>query len=124
MKLYAASTELQDRNSLHKDYKTARQIGILRLGETCLYFKKGLVAYYIPYQDIRRCFRRVLLVPVKMCCVKGELQVENLVVCTEAGEIAQIQLPGTKAAKLLIDELKVKLPKVDFTHPAKEKQEN
>ena len=123
MKLYALSTELQDVDALRSEYKSARQIGVLRLGEMCLYFRKGLRAYYIPYADIRRCFRRVLLVPAKMCCGKGELQVENLVVCSDAGEIAQIQLPGTKAAKVLIDELKAKLPDVDFTRPAKERKE-
>ena len=117
MKLFPLSTTMPDMDILQAEYKTARQIGVLRLGEKCLYVKKWFRAYYIPYQDIKRCFRRVLLVPAKLCCGKGDLPVENLVICTDAGEIAQIQLPGTKAAKVLIEALKEKIPEAEFTSP-------
>ena len=118
MKLQALSSELENTKELLADYKSAREIGVLRVGELCLYFKRGWKAFYIPYADICRCFRRVQLVPAKMCCGKGELQVENLVVCTKQGEAAQIQLPGTRAAKALLEELKEKMPHAEFTRPA------
>ena len=34
-------------------------------------------------------------------------------------EVAQIQLPGTKAARILMDELKVRVPGGSFTAPKK-----
>ena len=43
--------------------------------------------------------------------------IENLVVYAGDTEIAQIQLPGTKAARILMDELKDKVPGAQFTRP-------
>ncbi|MCQ2508500.1 MAG: hypothetical protein MJ097_06915 [Dorea sp.] len=99
-------------------YKTAREIGILRYSEDTLFFKNKRKVYYIPFTEIHRCFRRVMGVPMKFCCGKGELAVENLVICDkEDKEIAQIQLPGTKAAQILMEELKTKMPDVLFVKP-------
>lgn len=117
MRLYALSTRIADRGILQNEYKNARQIGVLRIGESCLYVKRGFRIYYIPYTDISRCFRRVMLVPAKLCCGKGEIPVENLVICTNEGELAQVQLPGTKAAKALMEALKEKMPETEFAPP-------
>jgi hypothetical protein len=108
-------TEAQE---LESEYTIAREIGNLRLGELRLYFRKGRKVYYIPYANIRRCFRRVMLVPAKLCCGKGDLQVENLVICGETGELAQIQLPGTRAAKLLMEDLEKRIPEAEFSKPS------
>ena len=106
--------------TLASEYKVAREIGKLRLGELHLYFKKGLNVYYIPYRDIRRCFRRVMVVPAKLCCGKGEFEMENLVICgPEDEELAQIQLPGTKAARILMEELEKLVPEAEIGRPAK-----
>lgn len=123
MKLHPLTTAASDKELLEKEYKEAREIGIVKIGETCLFFRKQLKVLYIPFKDIRRCFRRVMLVPARMCCGKGDLAVENLVICTEAGEIAEVQLPGTKAAKVLMEELKAKMPDVDFTSPGKKAEQ-
>ena len=121
MKLYPLETAFSDSDTLEKDYRNAREIGIIRLGDSCLFFRNKLRIYYIPYTDIRRCFRRVMLVRASLCCGKGNLEVENLVICTDKGEAAQIQLPGTRAAKILIDEVKQKAPDAKFTRPDAEK---
>lgn len=99
---------------MEQDYRESREIGIVRLGKSHLYFRRLRKIYYIPYADIRRCFRRVMLVPAKLCCGRGDLEVENLVVCTDRGEAAQIQLPGAKAGKILLEELKKRLPNAEF----------
>ena len=105
---------------LASEYKVAREIGKIRLGELHFYFKKGLNVYYIPYRDIRRCFRRVMVVPAKLCCGKGNIEMENLVICgPEDKELAQIQLPGTKAAKILVEELRRLVPEAEIGSPAK-----
>lgn len=123
MKFYPLETALSDSDSLEKDYRNAREIGIVRLGESCLFFRNKLKIYYIPYTDIRRCYRRVMLVHATLCCGKGNLEVENLVLHSDKGEIAQIQLPGTKAAKVLIDELKRLAPDASFTRPDAKSEE-
>lgn len=113
------ATQKQD---MEQDYKAGREIGIVRLGKEHLYFRRIRKIYYVPYTDIRRCFRRVMRVPAKLCCGRGDLEVENLVICTDQGEVAQLQMPGAKAGKILLKELKDRMPDIAFT-PEKPKAE-
>ena len=76
MKFISLNEKTVDDAVLEKEYKGARQIGAIRLGETCFIFKSKMKNYYIPYADIKQCFRRVMGVNLKMCCGKGEMQVE------------------------------------------------
>ncbi len=116
MKFYSLEqTQAAEQQDLAQDYKESREIGIVRIGRDRLYFRRMRKIYYIPYADIRRCFRRVMLVPAKLCCGRGDLEVENLVICTDRGEAAQIQLPGARAGKSLMEELKKRLPDAEFT---------
>ena len=120
MKFYPLNEHIVDDAILEKEYKTARQIGPIRLGDTCLQFKSRLKNYYIPYADIKRCFRRVMGVNFKMCCGKGEMQVENLVIGDSEKELAVIQLPGTRAAQELMKDLKERMPECDFSAPKRD----
>ena len=117
LKFYSLTTADTDVNSLEPEYKNAREIGIIRLGESCLFFRKRLKVYYITYKEITRCFRRVMTVPAKLCCGKGEFAIEHLVIYAGENEVAQIQLPGTKAAKILMEELKQLVPDAQFSRP-------
>jgi len=122
MKFYPLTDTIIDNSVLETEYKSARQIGVVRLGETCLQFKSKLKNYYIPYEEIKRCFRRVMGVNIKMCCGKGELQVENLVLSDGEQDIAVVQLPGQRAAQELMKELKEKMPHADFSAPKRDKE--
>ncbi len=117
MKFYSLTNDICDSKVLGPDYQRAREIGKLRIGDDGLYIKSGLRNYYIPYSRIKRCFRRVLLVPAKLCCGKGELAVENLILCDETKELASVSLPGTRAAKALMEELQVRIPDAEFSRP-------
>ena len=117
MKYCPLTSEADSADSLVSEFKTAREIGRVRMGELHLFLRVGLKTYYIPYRDVRRCFRRVQLIPAKMCCGRGDLEVENLVVCGDAGELIQVQLPGTKAAKILMEELQTRIPEAEFGKP-------
>lgn len=117
MKFYPLTTAEAAAGALASEYAAAREIGKLRLGELRLYFRAGRKVYYIPYKDVRRCFRRVQLVPAKMCCGKGNFEIENLVICGDAGELCQIQLPGTRAARILMEELERLIPEAEFGRP-------
>lgn len=123
MKFYSLEqVEAVDKQNMAQDYKTGREIGIVRLGPETLYFRHRRRIYYVPYADIRRCFRRVMLVPAKLCCGRGNLEVEHLVICTDRGEAAQIQLPGAKAGKILMEELKKRLPDAAFVPESLKKE--
>ena len=114
-----------DETELNKEYKTAREIGKVKMGELRLFVKSGLKTYYIPYHAIHRMFRRVLAVPAKLCCGKGDFEIENLVVCgADDKELVQVQLPGKKAAQILMEELKQKVPEAEFGRPVPESGQN
>lgn len=123
MQFYSLTNDACDSSRLAPDYKNAREIGKLRLGEDGLYVKSGLRVYYIPYGRIKRCFRRVMMVPAKLCCGKGELAVENLIICDETKELASVSLPGTRAAKALMEELRTRIPGAEFSCPSPKAEE-
>ncbi len=99
---------------LEGDYAGARAIGNVKLGAAYFFFKEKRKVYYIPYSDITQCFRRVHLVQTKMCCGKGNLGVENIVICKDGAELAQIQLPGERAGKILLEEIAQRAPHVQI----------
>ena len=103
---------------LNTEYKEGRDIGPVILGETCLFFKMKRTVNYVPYADITRAFRRIQLVGMKMCCGKGSLEVENLVICKEGDEeLAMIQLPGTRAGVIMLEELEKRVPGIQIGKP-------
>lgn len=105
MKFYSLTSTEENSESLQAEYKTAQEIGKLRLGTKKLYFRSARKIFYIPYNEIHRYFRRVMLVPAKLCCGKGDFAIEHLVICDADRELAQIQLPGSHAAKVLMERL-------------------
>lgn len=115
MKFYPLKTEAPEGADLSGEYREAREIGVIRLGRERLFFRKLRRAYYIAYPEISRCFRRVMLVPTKCCCGRGELQIENLVVCDGERELAVIQLPGARAAEAVMQELTARTPHAKHT---------
>ena len=120
MKFFALTDSSEyDQNRLAEAYKAARAFGVLRVGSDCLFFRARLKTWFIPYKDIHRCFRRVMLVPAKLCCGRGDFEIQNLVIQGDKGELAQIQLPGERAAKAVMEELKQRMPWADFSAPEK-----
>ena len=118
MKFYQVTSIEPDVAVLTADHQSGREIGNIRLGKTYLFFKEKRKVYYIPYADIRRVFRRVVLVQARMCCGKGNLEVENLVICgAEDKELAMIQLPGARAGVIMLEELEKKVPGIQIGKP-------
>ncbi len=122
MKFYPIEESVEETKVLSQDYKSGHEIGVIRLGEKCLYFKRFFKTYYIKYTDLFRAYRRVLLVPAKMCCASGDLPVENLVIHNSKDqEVAVVSVPGAKAGSLLLEELKQKSPATILVCPEKKK---
>lgn len=110
MKFYPLKTPVPEEAVLAPEYKGGREIGVIHLGAEHLFFRKMRRVYYISYSEIKQCFRRVQLIPTKCCCGKGDFQVENLVVSDGERELAMIQLPGTRAAEALMEEMRARAP--------------
>ncbi len=107
-----------DRAELTSEYKAALEFGRVRLGELRLFFRAGFKTWYIAYRDVRRCFRRVQLIRAGTKSRGGDLRLENIVICGEAGELAQLQMPGESAAQTLMDKLEARIPEAEFGKPA------
>ena len=115
MRFYPVLENAAEPSGLAEEYGASREIGAVRVGSTHLFFRARLKHWYIPYEEITRCFRRVYLVPARMCCGKGDFRVENLIIMKGDRTLAQIQLPGTRAAQALMADLKERMPHADFT---------
>ena len=116
-KFYPLTETVLDDATLDQEFKDARQIGPCRIGETCLMIRSKLKNYYVPYSDVTRFYRRVKIVKARVCCGRGEMEMEHLVVCGEQGELAEVQVPGTRAAVGLMDALKAVMPEVEAVKP-------
>ena len=123
MKFYPVIKEMPVPETLQTEYKNAHVIGVMRIGTEDLFFKAGLRNYFIPFNAVKRCFRRIMSVPAKMCCGTGNFSVDSIVIGDADHELAEIQMPGTKAAKLAMEELKNVLPHADFSAPKKAAEE-
>ena len=123
MKFYPLTSSAADAQRLQDEYRQGRQIGKISLGSEQFFFRSGRKVYYIPYNDICRYFRRVLLVPAKLCCGRGDLEVEHFVICTQEGEVAQIQLPGNRAGKALMECMASLAPHAQTGKPKEEPQD-
>ena len=117
MKFIPLTDTTIDNAQLSSEYKASRSYKNIRLGELDLFFRSGLKTYFIPYRDIRRCFRRVMLIPAKMRAGKGSFELETIVICGESGELAQIQTHGKILGKELMAELERRVPEAEFGKP-------
>ncbi len=99
-------------------YRAAEHLGGLRLGEDTLFYKSGGRVAALPYGRLERYFRRVMLVPVRLCCGKGTLPVEHLVLCAAGRELAVVALPSRRAAEAAMERLRQLAPAAAAGKPA------
>ncbi len=112
---------VRERKALRTEYKGAKAVGIIRLGETIFFFRRGIKVFYITYEEITKIFRRVMVISAGG--ENSNMKLETLVIADDEKELAQIQVPGTDAAKQLIEEMRVKMPHGDFNGPSKNEED-
>ena len=104
-------------DTLKDEYRTGHGYGAVTVGTDHLFVKKRLRVYWIAYEEAERIFRRVRRVNAQMCCDNGELELEYLVVIADGRELMEVELPGKKAARMLIEELKSTVSCTEFSAP-------
>lgn len=106
-------SEIVSDDVLKTEFKAAHQIGKVALGDNYFFYREKFKIRYIAYSNIYRIFRRVQLVNMKMCCSRGQLQIQNIVLCSKKNvELAMVDLPDEKSALALIEEMQQKIPEV------------
>lgn len=108
--------EALEKETLENEYREGRELAPVRFGSQHFFFKVGRKVYYIPYEKITRCFRRVELVDARMGCCFTALDMENIVICgAEEQELAQIRLSGgERVGKVVLDTLQEKCPQAEI----------
>lgn len=108
--------EVLDMAVLESEYSEGRELAPVRFGSQHFFFKVRRKVYYISYEKITRCFRRVELVDARMGCCFTALDMENIVICgAEEQELAQIRLSGgERVGKVVLDTLQEKCPHAEI----------
>lgn len=107
-------TENSSNDNPAEDYKNSTRYAKLSLGKSFLFIKNFFSVYYINYNEIDNYFRRVALIPTVGFKGKKQLPVEYLVIRNNGNEIAQIQLPGKKAAVEICEKMQNLAPNSHF----------
>lgn len=111
---------VDNKELLSNEYKSGTKIGVIVLGDSYFFFRRGFTKYYIAYPELQRCFRRVMLIPYKKGRKNKEnIEVEYAVLMNEGKEVAQIQLPGAKAGEELLVKVHEKSPNTLTVCPKK-----
>lgn len=114
-----------DIESVKNEYKNGEKEGPVVLGETCFIFKAGFSKYYIPYAELKRCYRRVKVLPVRNRKTNEKsLQVEYVVLMDYEKEIAEIQLTGKKMAETILARVLEKNAEIITVCPRKIQKKN
>lgn len=112
MKFFPITEENIDSDTLKAQLDSAHEIGRVYLSDATLFVKKRRKVFYISYSNIHRAFRRVKSVPTRICCGKGEIRLEYLVLSSKTTELCEIDLPDERAATAVIEELQAKAPAI------------
>ena len=120
MKFYDLSGGVCQDPQITPAYQNGRAIGPMRISPEYIFFRSGRKTYVIQSSDLDRIYRRVLLVPARMCCGRGDLAVENIVLEKDGKTIAQITMPGERAGKAALEELMKAAPHAQFGCPSRQ----
>jgi hypothetical protein len=114
-----SGTEIEH-NALMNSFRDGHTIGPVTVSDGVLFIKKGLRTYFIAYDQAQKIFRRVRRLHANICCGDGDIEVEYLVILSDDRELMEITLPGKKAARQLMDEIKAIAPSLDTMAPARQ----
>ena len=117
MKFCPLKTEEADVSALAAEYRGAKKLDVLRLGEGHVFFRKKMSVYYLSYGELDRFFRRVLMVPMHVSCCAGEMPVEHIVLCSGGKELAVLLLADPRMAPPVMEALKERAPHAECVKP-------
>ena len=113
-----------EKTMLEQEYAQAEDYVPAKIGASYFFFKVGRKVYYLPLNEITRCFRRVELVNARMGCCNQGLPMESVIVCGEGErELAQIRVATERMSKALLAALQNACPQAKFGYERPPEQE-
>lgn len=108
---------------LEPEYTAGEDFTPAKLGAAHFFFKSGRKVYYMPYDAVTRCFRRVELVNARMGCCNQGIPMESVVICgAEERELAQIRVGSERMSKALLEALSQRCPNAQIGYVRAENQ--
>ena len=101
-------------DKVQNEYKSARDLTQVRVGDTMLFIRSRMKVYYMPLSVISKAFRRVNLVDVKMACCGSSLPMDSVVVCAGDDEVAEFHTGTERISNALLEELSARCPGIEI----------
>lgn len=90
---------------LEQDWKGARPVDSIRLGQRCLYCPGMLKTRYLPYDRIQWAYLCAQETRMSMCCGRVLVDIWYLLLYAEGREVAKIEFQKKEYAKEVLDHL-------------------
>ena len=102
--------------ALDAQFAGARKFGKVRLGTDAIFWRSGLKLYTIPFNRVRRIFRRISSVAAKICCGRQNFDIEWIVLILADGTEVEIHIgdDAKREAEGLLDALKQTHPELEY----------
>ncbi len=111
MKFNSLFNEEFKNDLLKAEFESGEKLGIVCLGESHLFFRKGFKNSFISYEKLSRVFRRVYMIPRG----KKQIAIESIVFCVGEDEIFSLSMTGKESAVILLERIKEKAPQIETT---------
>lgn len=105
MKFKAEASPIPSSAELEEDFRTARDIGKVRLGSQCLYFVKFSGTLCLPYAAAARAWLRQEEVNAGMCCGRVSLDQFFLMVQSTDGKVYKSEVLSKELGKWALDRI-------------------
>lgn len=92
------------------DFRNARPVDTVHLGEKCLYYPHMLKMRYLPYDKIQWAYLRAEENRMSMCCGKAFVDIWYLILYADGKQVAKIEFQKKETAKEALEVLAERAP--------------
>lgn len=104
---------------MDQEFRQGAPYGRVKIGQTYIFWKKGLRWYQAEVSRVRRAYRRVEAVETKMCCGNANFDIQKLILILDDDTRLELLIgEGTpREAEALYQEMKSRYPRLQYGKP-------
>ncbi len=100
-----------------QDFGSSAAYGKIRLGQTHIFWKKGLRWYTVSLDQVSRAYRQVEFVYGKLCCGGSSFDIQRLALVLQNGETLILTVGDNQIGDQIKKEAEVLYQVLQETHP-------